>query len=350
MKPKIALITDTDNWAFYNRAIMLSEKLKNDFDFKIIPATTALNDNILQTILLVQDCDLVHFFWRGLLFSLDNENVVFKRNNLDVDEFIKEKFTDIIKTTCVPDHALLDNENMSKTIKTLNLVDGYYTMSKTLFDIYSKLDCKKPQTVIWGGVENKYFIPNNLERFNIENLENRKIIIGWSGNSRWGDWKNDGEDLKGVYTIIKPAIEELQKEGYPVQLELADRSVKMIPIDQMSKFYNKLDIYVCASKTEGGPNPILESMCCGVPIISTDVGIVREVLGGKQREFIIKERNKQQLKEKIKFLINNKEKFKELSEENLKESNKCTYDVIADQFKQFFENNLKKEKKKNERD
>ena len=29
MKPKIALITDTDNWAFYNRAVVLSEKLKD---------------------------------------------------------------------------------------------------------------------------------------------------------------------------------------------------------------------------------------------------------------------------------------------------------------------------------
>ena len=93
MKPKIALIVDTDSWAFYNRSIILSEKLKEYFEFKIIPATTALNDNVLQTILLVQDCDLVHFFWRGLLFSLENENVVFKRNEIDVNSFLEEKFT-----------------------------------------------------------------------------------------------------------------------------------------------------------------------------------------------------------------------------------------------------------------
>ena len=128
MKPKIALITDTDNWAFYNRAVMVSEKLKDYYEFKIIPATTALKENVLQTILLVQDCDLVHFFWWGLLFALDNENVVFRRNNLDVNEFIKEKFSKIIKTTCIPDHSLLDEENIEKTKQVLNLVDGYYTM------------------------------------------------------------------------------------------------------------------------------------------------------------------------------------------------------------------------------
>lgn len=341
MKPKIALIVDTDNWAFYNRAVMISEKLKDYYEFKIIPATTALQENVLQTILLVQDCDLVHFFWRGLLFSLDNENVVFKRNNLDVDEFIKEKFTRIVKTTCVPDHSLLDDEYIEKTKKTLNLVDGYYTMSGKLFDIYSNLGCQKPQRVIIGGVNDKFFIPDNLERFNIENLQDRPIIIGWTGNSKWGDWENN-EDLKGVYTIIKPAVKELQEVGYNVKLNLADRNDRLIPIEEMKEFYNSIDIYVCASKTEGGPNPILESMCSGVPIISTDVGFVKDVLGNKQKEFIIEERSKENIKEKIKQLLDNKEILKELSNENLNEVKKCTYDVIAMQFKEFFDYNLSK--------
>ena len=341
MKPKIALIVDTDSWAFYNRSIILSEKLKEYFEFKIIPATTALNDNVLQTILLVQDCDLVHFFWRGLLFSLENENVVFKRNEIDVNSFLEEKFTKMVKTTCVPDHSLLDEEYIEKTKKALNLVDGYYTMSGKLFEIYQNLDCKKPQRVILGGVEPTLFPAKNLERFETNNLENRSIILGWNGNSQWGSW-DKFNDFKGVHTIIKPAVEELKEEGYPVELLLADRSQKNIPIEEMKDFYNAIDIYICASKTEGGPNQVLESMCSGVPIISTDVGYVCDVLGQKQKEFVLQERTKEALKEKIKDLLNNKQKFKELSEENINESKKYYYDVIAMQFKEFFDFNLKR--------
>lgn len=344
MKPKIALIVDTDNWAFYNRAVMISEKLKDYYEFKIIPSATALNENILQVILLVQDCDLVHFFWRGLLFSLSNANPVFKNNNIDVNEFIKEKFTKIVKTTCVPDHALLDAENIEKSKNVLNLVDGYYTMSSKLFDIYNDLECRKPQRVIIGGVNDKFFIPENLERFNFENLENRQIVIGWAGNSKWGG-ENCKEDLKGVHTIIKPAIEQLKNEGYNIKLKLADRNEKLIPIEEMKGFYNSIDMYICASKSEGGPNPILESMCSGVPIISTDVGVVKDVLGEKQKEFIIAKRSVENLKEKIKVLLENKSKFKELSEENLKKSRECTYDVIAKQFREFFDYNLKNKEK-----
>lgn len=344
-KPKIALIVDTDYWIFYNRAMFLKERLSDCFDFKIIPATTALQENVLQVILLVQDCDLVHFFWRGLLFSLSDENVVFKRNNINVEEFIKEKFYKIAKTTCVVDHALLDEENIENSKRVLNLVDDYYTMSERLYNIYDKLDCKKPCGVINGGANLEVFQPQNLERF--DKIENRKIIIGWSGNSKWGDWdgKGNGEDVKGVDTILIPAVEQLKQEGYNIELRLADRSVKLTPIEEMKDFYNSIDIYVCASKEEGAPNTVLESMCCGIPIISTDVGFVREVLGKKQAEYIVKERSIENIKEKIKELINNKEMFKILSEENLKEVQKYSYDVIAQKFKEFFERNIEKSKK-----
>ena len=151
-----------------------------------------------------------------------------------------------------------------------------------------------------------------------------------------------GTDVKGVDTILIPAINELKKEGYNIELKLADRNVKHIPIEQMSDFYNKIDVYVCISKEEGGPNTILESMSCGIPIISTNVGFVEEVLGEKQSRFIINERNIENLKIKLKNLLDNKKQFKELSEENLKQIKKFDYDVMMKKFKHFFEKNLKK--------
>ena len=83
---------------------------------------------------------------------------------------------------------------------------------------------------------------------------------------------------------------------------------------------------VCASVHEGTPRPVLESMYSGIPIISTDVGIVQEAFGNKQKSFIIGDRENGKndenirivLKEKIIELYNNRELFKELSKENLK--------------------------------
>ena len=338
-KPKIAMIVDVYNWAFYNRAVVLKEKLADYYDIKIIPADTALENNMLQLILMLKGYDLVHFFWRRILFNLSNENYIFKRNNIDADEFIKENFTNIKKTTCIPDHLLLDEENIEENKKAINLMDAYYTVSDKLYKIYNDLDgIKKPYGTIINGVNLNIFKPKNLERF--ENRENKKLVVGWSGNSKWG---GEGyEDIKGIRTILIPAIESLKKEGYNIELKMADSSKKLTPIHEMPDYYKTIDVYVCMSKTEGSPNPILECMACGVPIISTDVSFVKDVLGEKQQKYIVNERNIECLKAKLIDIYNNQSILKELSQENIQRAPKYSYDNLIDKHREFFDYTLKK--------
>lgn len=73
----------------------------------------------------------------------------------------------------------------------------------------------------------------------------------------------------------------------------------MIPHYRMPQFYSKIDCYICASLHEGTPNPVLEAMACGVPVITTNVGVVEECFGTLQKNFIMKERTVKELKEKI---------------------------------------------------
>jgi glycosyltransferase involved in cell wall biosynthesis len=44
----------------------------------------------------------------------------------------------------------------------------------------------------------------------------------------------------------------------------------------MSAFYRGLHVYVCASRSEGTPNPCLEAAACGVPLVTTRVGNMPE--------------------------------------------------------------------------
>lgn len=85
--------------------------------------------------------------------------------------------------------------------------------------------------------------------------------VGWAGNSKWA---GELEDFKGYHSLLKPAVEQLQSEGLNIELVLADRQLGFIPHDEMVKYYSQIDVYVCPSKIEGTPNPVLESMACGV--------------------------------------------------------------------------------------
>lgn len=47
---------------------------------------------------------------------------------------------------------------------------------------------------------------------------------------------------------------------------------------QIPKYYNALDLYLVASRTEGGPKAIVEAMAAGVPVVSTKVGMAPDII------------------------------------------------------------------------
>lgn len=341
-KKKIAIVYDVDGWAFCNIAKQIKKNLSEDFDIDIFPVSV-FDDNPVKLVLLADRYDLVHCLWRGLLSCLDFEYARGYIHNMGLtfEQFLKEHYSKTNITTSVYDHKFLDEENFETTKSFAKYAKNYTTSSTILRDIYNKLDIdKKPIAVISDGVDITKFKATNLERFKLENIQSRKIKIGWVGNSEFTDSEGDS-DLKGVRKIIKPALEELINEGYSIEIKFADRKEGYIPHDKMPEYYNSIDVYICASKNEGTPNPVLEAMASGVPIISTNVGIVRDAFGEKQKEFILEERSKQALKDKIIALLKEKELFEELSKENLEKIKQWTWEEKCKQFKDFFERNLK---------
>ena len=334
-KKKIALVVDADNWAFANIAKNISKNLSDQYDFKIIPIVS-LDNNLAKVYIAADDCDLIHFFWRGNIIGEFDSGFKWYVEHLGftLSEF-KQKYMNKIITTAVYDHLFLDDE-INITEQIFSNCNKYYVSSNILKKIYNKLDIKYyPKCVITDGVDLDKFFPQRLERF--LNFDNRKIKIGWVGNSAWA---SDKEDFKGANTILKPVLKELIEEGYPIEEYFADRQVRMIPHDQMVDYYSDIDILICTSKCEGTPNPVLEAMACGVPVISTRVGIVPDALGNKQKQFILKERTKECLKEKIIYLLNHKKIFQELSEENQQEIKDWTWQKISKKFQDFFDEYL----------
>lgn len=81
-------------------------------------------------------------------------------------------------------------------------------------------------------------------------------------------------------------------------------------------------------------------MATGIPIISTDVGSVRDAFGERQEEFILKERTKEELKTKLKYLLEHFEILEKLSKENIKQIQNWSWENKCQQFREFFKKNL----------
>ena len=105
-----------------------------------------------------------------------------------------------------------------------------------------------------------------LDRFNRRMPGGELVTLGFCGKS--GAAVNFyGEDMKrhGMFTEL------VRQTGLKGLTSEADYTY-----DTMQSFYDKIDMLVCPSATEGGPLGVFEAMACGVPVISTAVGLVRE--------------------------------------------------------------------------
>lgn len=331
---KILLLPDVENWAFDRIAKQLKKNIGNEFDISIDYAKDYPNP--WELFLAYPEINHFHIFWRAYL------NLFYEKCQLEqlkiygfTEEGFKKKYL-IGKsfTTTIYDHLLLKNEfNITQRLFSHNtLVTDYSTSSKILFDLYSnELPIqKRPDAYTPDGVDLDIFKPTTSLVDKYKSLNKREVIVGWAGNSNWDN------DLKGLHTIIVPAVEALKKSGYSIKLLTSDRvENKPLPFDRMPDFYNSIDCYLCGSSSEGTPNPVLEAMACGIPVISTNVGIVPEVFGNKQKDFI-SPRTVEDFTYKLKELIDSPRLFSVLSDENLQSIKKWDWKFMTNNFREFF--------------
>jgi len=129
--------------------------------------------------------------------------------------------------------------------------------------------------------ENVFYIPNGVDPLLFSTLENKsydpgRIRLGWVGN-RDRATKN--------FSIVRK-LSKLPDFQFSTVATLKSKSYKKTR-QHMIDFYRSIDFLIVSSSTEGTPNPALEAASCGVPIITTPVGNMPDLIKDEENGFIV---------------------------------------------------------------
>ena len=162
--------------------------------------------------------------------------------------------------------------------------------------------------------------------------------------------KKDFPNIK--FTIVGDEIKGklLGDTGYKKQLELLIKKldlneninfVKWTTSNALWKFYQKSDLFLLGSTYENFARPLLEAAFFGIPLVSTNVGVSRDLIGNDQGGIILQKLDEQYISEKIKILLTNEKKYLEASKYVKSHSDNFSIKSVVDKYEKIFQEVIK---------
>jgi glycosyltransferase involved in cell wall biosynthesis len=82
-------------------------------------------------------------------------------------------------------------------------------------------------------------------------------------------------------------LQRLEEHARALEIEDHVRMVGPRPHGELARWFSAADLSVLASRSEGWPNVLLESLACGTPVVATDVGGTAEIVRDGQDGLLV---------------------------------------------------------------
>lgn len=188
----------------------------------------------------------------------------------------------------------------------------------------------RPRAIVSSGYNPDYFFPKS-DRGQIRQVK-RLITIGKKqpakGLPDLFDALNLVDQKKHQFKLIVVSQDKLDMTSANFDFEI----IKPVSDRELSDVYRSGDIYVNSSWSEGFGLPSLEAQACGLAVISTNCGGVREFLKDGENSLIVPPREPLSLCRAIEQLIRDDKQRSRLIESGLKSCSEFTWESVSEKF------------------
>ncbi len=291
---KVLLVCDRPNWA-YDAIAQALIKFNNDQSLELTTFYMKGGGNLKE---VADRYDLVFILGWQLAGSLGR----FRVKNLAPFLRLQNSATGLHSfhswdgRQAQPDY---DPAPPGKLIRFLSKFKGVNAVSQRLYKLFEQ-----------SGLANGAYTPNGADTdifFPDKPLrKDGPLRVGYSGSLKH-DWR------KGITKFIEPACE---KAGVEL-IKAMPTDDHYVPLNKMYEFYNDIDVYLCASSSEGFSLSVLEASACGRPVISTRVGGCEELIIDGENGFLV-DRTVEAMVEKLRILDSDRDRLVAMGAANRK--------------------------------
>ena len=176
-----------------------------------------------------------------------------------------------------------------------NYVNEYHVISEKTKSQLAKFTDKKITSIPFWVNQKIFFDIKDIGQFRTKyKFRDDEYLVGSFQRDSEGEDPKLPKLIKGPDQFIK-IVKKLKKSNENLKVlltgkrrdyiinELIKNNIKyelfeMVDFTTLNELYNCLDLYIVASRIEGGPQAILECATNKTPIVSTDVGVASEIL------------------------------------------------------------------------
>jgi teichuronic acid biosynthesis glycosyltransferase TuaC len=216
----------------------------------------------VESIVRTMDPDVVHVMYGGVMADIVSKSVR----------------TPVVVSFCGTDllggegrgvlHGLSRRYGVIASRRAAARAAGVVVKSRNLFDALPRDVDRSRVWIVPNGVD--------LERFRPRDRRECQVDIGWEPGRKHVLFPASPVRPEKRFSLAERSVERVRAGGVDAELHV----LAGVPHDDVPAWLNASDAVLLTSVHEGSPNVVKEALACNVPVVSVDVGDVRERIAG----------------------------------------------------------------------